>query len=187
VYRSLVAATTIEIAKSGRATCRACKKPIAKGELRFGLEGTGGFVDASTPTFMWHHLVCAAGKHPDETRAALAAYEGDIPDRAAVDAKLAEAEAKKPPPFPHADRAPTGRARCLECGEAIPKGALRVAIERDIERGMTTTKGAGYLHPACAAAYVESQGSTHDELTAAIQANTRDLSEADLAEIFSVV
>ncbi len=182
-----MAATTIEIAKSGRAACRACKKPIAKGELRFGLEGTGGFADTDAPTFLWHHLECAAGKHPDELRAALAAFDGEVPGRDALDAKLAEADARKPPPFPHADRAPTGRAKCLECGEPLPKGELRVAIERDIERGMTVTKGAGYLHPKCAAAYVEAQGSTHEELTAGLQANTRGLSEEDLAALFAVV
>lgn len=187
MYRSAVAATTIEIAKSGRAACRACKKPIAKGELRFGLEGTGGFTDASTPTFMWHHLLCAAGKHPDETRAALAAFDGDVPGRDAIDAKLVEMESKKPPPYPHVDRAPTGRAKCLGCGETIPKGDLRVAIERDIERGMTITKGAGYLHLACAAGYVEANGSTHDELTEALAKNTRDLSEDDLAAVFEIV
>lgn len=182
-----MAATTIEIAKSGRAACRACKKAIAKGELRFGLEGTGGFADTGAPTFLWHHLLCAAGKHPDELRAALAAFDGDVPDRSALDARLAEAEAKKPPPFPHADRAPTGRARCQECGEPIGKGALRVVIERDIERGMTVTKGAGYLHPPCAAAHVEAKGSTHEALTTALHANTRDLSEADLDELFATV
>ncbi len=167
--------------------CRACRKPIAKGELRFGLEGQGGFADTGEPTFMWHHLECAATKHPDETRSALEAFQGEVPNRDGVMAKLAEADAKKPPPFPHADRAPTGRARCQACSEAIPKGELRVVIERDIERGMTTAKGAGYLHPACAAAYVETQGGTHDELTAGLHKNTRGLSETDLELLFSVV
>ncbi len=182
-----MARTTIEEAKSSRATCRACRKPIAKGELRFGLEGTGGFADTDAPTFMWHHMQCAATKHPDEMRDALKAYEGDVPEREAIEGKLAEAEAKKPPPFPHADRAPTGRARCLGCSEAIAKGELRVAIERDIERGMTVTKGAGYLHPKCAAAYVESQGSTHEALTEGLRKNTRDLSDDDLDQLFSEV
>jgi poly [ADP-ribose] polymerase len=187
VYLSPVAKTTIETAKSGRATCRACRKPIAKGELRFGLEGTGGFAETDAPTFMWHHLECAAKKHPDEMREELGRYEGEVPGRDAIEAKLAEAEAAKPPPFPHADRAPTGRARCLACSEAIAKGELRVAIEREIERGMTVTKGAGYLHPKCAAGYVEAQGSTHEELTEGIRKNSRDLGPADLDELFEVV
>jgi hypothetical protein len=60
-------------------------------------------------------------------------------------------------------------------------------VERDIERGMTVTKGAGYLHPACAAAYVEAQGGTHAALTEGLQKNTRDLSDADKDELFATV
>ena len=36
----------IEEAKSGRAGCRTCRKPIAKGELRFGEEVENQFADA---------------------------------------------------------------------------------------------------------------------------------------------
>jgi hypothetical protein len=179
-------AAMIETAKSSRAMCRACRKPIAKGELRLGVEGTASFGD-DAPSFMWHHMKCAASKHPDELREALRTYESEVPEREEIERLVAEAEAKKPPPFPHADRAPTGRARCLECGEALAKGELRVAIERDIERGMTVTKGAGYLHPKCAAQYVEAHGSTHDELTEGLQKNTRGLSAQDLDALFAVV
>ena len=51
---------------------------------------------------------------------------------------------------------------------------------------MTVTKGAGYLHPACAAAYVEEQGGTHDTLTHELRANTR-LPEVDLETLFEEV
>lgn len=180
-------AHTIEIAKSGRAGCRTCRQPIAKGELRFGEETPNAFGDAGEMTFRWHHLKCAATKLPTELKGALDAYTGEVPGRAEIDALIATAEASRPPPFPHADRAPTGRAKCLACGEPLAKGALRVAIEREIERGMTTQKGAGYLHPACAAPYVEEKGMTHDELTAALQKNTRGLTDADLAELFATV
>jgi poly [ADP-ribose] polymerase len=179
-------ADTIEIAKSGRAGCRSCNKPIAKGELRFGEETVNQFAEGGETSYRWHHLACAAEKLVDKLRPALAAYEGDVPDRAAIEQKMASAEASKPPPYPHADRAPTGRARCLGCREPIVKDALRVAIERDIERGMTVTKGAGYLHPACAAAYVESQGGTHDALTEALRANSK-LSDADTDALFAEV
>lgn len=177
----------IEIAKSGRATCRTCRSAIAKDTLRLGEEVTNGFAEGGETTFRWHHLPCAAKKHPDALREALAAWDGDVPDRAALDAALAEAEAKKPPPFPHADKAPTGRARCQSCGEAIPKGALRVAFEREIERGMTVTKGAGYVHPACAAGFFEEKGTSHADLTSALRANTRDLDEAELDALFAEV
>lgn len=179
-------AHTIEVAKSSRAACRSCRANIAKGELRFGEEVENQF-DAGQMTYRWHHLSCAAQKLPNQLSETLARYEGDVPNRAELDKTIAEAAAKLPPPFPYADRAPTGRASCQGCGENIPKGALRVAVERDIERGMSTTKGAGYLHPKCAAAYVEEHGGNHDDLTAGLRKNTRDLSEADLETLFAEV
>ncbi len=182
-----IMAHTIEVAKSGRATCRSCRNAIPKGELRFGEETPNQFGDAGDMTYRWHHIKCAAQKLPDELRIALATYPDPIAERAELETLMAEADANKPPPFPYGDRAPTGRAKCQACGETIPKGALRVAIERDIERGMTVTKGAGYLHPACAAGYVEEQGGTHDALTTGIRTNTRSLSPADLDALFAEV
>lgn len=180
-------AHTIEIAKSGRAGCRSCKSPIAKGELRFGEETANQFGEPGDTSYRWHHIKCAAQKLPAELREALGAHSGEVPERDELDKLMAEADATKPPPFPYADRAPTGRAKCQGCGETIPKEGLRVAVERDIERGMTVTKGAGYLHPACAAAYVEEHGGTHAKLTEDLRANTRSLSEADLDTLFAEV
>jgi poly [ADP-ribose] polymerase len=183
---------TIEVAKSGRAGCRTCRKPIAKGELRFGEEVENQFGDAGDMSYRWHHMACAAASKTEELRATLASPpEGaaPVPDeqRAELEKVMAEADAKKPPPYPHADKAPTGRARCQGCGENIPKGELRVAFERDIERGMTTTKGAGYHHPKCAAAYLEQQGSTHEQLTSGLRENTRDLSDEEMDRLFAEV
>ncbi|MBX3228696.1 MAG: hypothetical protein KIT84_08590 [Labilithrix sp.] len=182
-------AHTIEEAKSGRAGCRTCRKPIAKGELRFGEETENAFGDAGDTTFRWHHLACAAGSKSDELRATLPAFEVAVPaeQRAELEKLMAEADAKKPPPFPHADKAPTGRARCQACQENIAKGELRVAFEREIERGMTMQKGAGYLHPKCAAAFMEEKGTSHEELTEGIRKNTRDLSDAELDRLFAEV
>lgn len=179
-------AHTIEIAKSSRAGCRTCRNPIAKGELRFGQETPNAFGEPGDLSYRWHHLPCAAQKLPEDLRTALHAFEGDIPNRAELETLMAAADATKPPPFPYADRAPTGRAKCLACSEAIPKGALRVAIERDLERGMTVTKGAGYLHPACATAFVAEHGGTHDAFTEQLRANTR-LPEADLEALLADV
>jgi hypothetical protein len=181
-------AHVIEEAKSGRAGCRTCRKPIAKGELRFGEEVPNQFGDEGDTSYRWHHLNCAASAKPEELKSALATFEGMPPEqRAEVDRLIAEAEAKKPPPYPHADKAPTGRARCQGCGENIAKGEIRVAFEREIERGMGTQKGAGYLHPRCAAAYLEQQGSTHDALTEAIRTNTRGLEEEEMERLFAEV
>ncbi len=179
-------AHTIEVAKSGRAACRSCRKPIPKGELRFGEETVNAFAEGDM-TYRWHHLKCAASKLSAELREGLSAFAGEVPEREEIEALMAKADAAKPPPFPHADKAPTGRAKCLGCSESLPKGALRVVIEREIERGMSVTKGAGYLHPKCAAGYVESQGGSHEELTTGLRQNTRDLSESELDQLFAEV
>lgn len=179
-------AHVIEIAKSGRAACRSCRQPIPKGELRFGEETVNTFSEGDT-TFRWHHLKCAASKLADELGATLASFEGEIPNRAEIDELMQKAVASKPPPFPHADIAPTGRAKCLGCGEGLAKGAVRVVIEREISRGMATAKGAGYLHPKCAAAYVEGEGSSHDELTEGLRKNTRGFSDDQLDALFAEV
>jgi poly [ADP-ribose] polymerase len=167
-------ANVIEEAKSGRASCRTCKKPIAKGELRFGEEAPNAFGDA--PSMRWHHLTCAAEKLPAELKAALDEYPGTVANRAELDQLMADSLAKgraKPGGFPYADKAPTGRARCLQCSQSIEKDSLRVAIEREIDTGAMVTKGAGYLHPACVAAYLEASGGDKDALLDGLRENSR--------------
>jgi poly [ADP-ribose] polymerase len=180
-------ANHIEEAKSGRASCRTCKKPIAKGELRLGVEAANAFGD--TPSMQWHHLACAAAKLPVELGDALKAYVGDVPDRAALEQAMTDAIAKghaKPGGFPYADRAPTGRAKCMQCGEAIAKDSLRVAVERELEVGGNVQTGAGYLHPACVAAYLESHEGDAGETVAGLRTNSR-LPEADLAGVIAAI
>jgi hypothetical protein len=173
-------ANVIEEAKSGRASCRTCRKPIAKGELRFGVETQTQFSD--TPSLQWHHLPCAAGKLPAELRAALTDYAGEVPNRAELDAAMEQADkqaAARPAAHPYADHAPTGRAKCMQCGEPIEKGAFRVAVERELEIGAQVTRGAGYLHPRCVAENLENVGGSADELIEGLRANSR-LPEGEL-------
>ena len=180
-------ANMIEEAKSGRASCRTCKKTIAKGELRLGVEVTTQFSD--TPSMQWHHLLCAAGKLPVELAEALKAYPGEVAERAALEAAMAEAIKSgkaKPGGFPYVDKAPTGRAKCMQCEEAIPKDSFRVAVEREIETGAMQQRSAGYLHPACVAANLENTGGSIDELTAALEANSR-IPKADLDGVIASV
>jgi len=165
-------AETIETAKTGRAKCRACRQPIEKGSLRFGEEQPSQFAEGMQ--WVWFHLSCAAKSKPVQVRAAMDAFDGEIPDRAALEASMAAADTA-PTVFPYAERAPTGRSRCLHCREPIEKDALRVATERELEMGRT---GAGYLHPRCARAFVEDP-----ELPAALRRNSRGLGDADLAEL----
>jgi poly [ADP-ribose] polymerase len=167
-------ANLIEEAKSGRASCRTCKKAIAKGELRFGEEAPSAFGD--TPTLRWHHLACAAERLPAELKAALEQYPGEVPDRATLEQRMAGALAKghaKPGGFPYADKAPSGRARCQHCQQPIEKDSLRVAFEREIETGTMVTRGAGYLHPACVPAWLEASGGDKTQLAEGLRANSR--------------
>ena len=180
-------ANVIEEAKSGRASCRTCKKAIAKGELRFGEEAPNAFGDQ--PTLRWHHLACAADKLPAELKAALADYPGEVANRAELEQHMADAISKgraKPGGLPHADKAPTGRARCMQCGEAIAKDTLRVAVEREIETGAMVTQSAGYLHPACAGTYTDAKGGDREALVEGLRTNSR-LTDADLAAVIEAV
>ena len=175
-------ANVIEEAKSGRASCRTCKKAIAKGELRFGEEAPNAFGDE--PTLRWHHLACAAERLPAELKAVLDGHP-EVPDRAALDKIMADALAKgraKPGGYPYADKAPTGRARCMQCQEAIAKDTLRVAVEREIETGTTVTRGAGYMHPKCVAAHVEATEGDLGVLVEGLRANSR-LAPEDLEAV----
>jgi Poly(ADP-ribose) polymerase and DNA-Ligase Zn-finger region len=174
-------AHTIEAAKSGRASCRSCKKPIAKGELRFGEETLSAFAAGET-TYQWHHLLCAAQRKPSELKVALDATTLDIPDRAALDKEMADAGKKvKPGTFPYAEHAPSGRSKCLGCDQTIDKGLLRVAIEREVDTGSFVTTGAGYLHVGCAKAYTADK--VEGDLLSRIKQNSPALSDADVATL----
>jgi poly [ADP-ribose] polymerase len=142
----------VEIAASGRASCRGCKKPIAKGTPRFAEETLNQFSDEGGMTYRYWHLPCAATKMANEVGAALAAFDGAVDDRPAIDALVAE---HWRPESPYAERASTGRARCRACDETIKKGELRVAFERVFESPMGPQKGAAYAHPRCVGTYLD--------------------------------
>lgn len=168
----------IEPAKSGRAKCRSCKKAIEKGSLRLGEEILDPFGSGGT-THVWHHVDCAAEKKPDELKAAIADYPDEIPGRDALEKKIAESMEKLPPStFPYAEKAPTGRSRCMACESNIDKDTLRVAVEREVDTGTFKTKGAGYLHPMCAADFTGDE-----EMFEKVKANSRGLSDEQLAEL----
>lgn len=168
----------IEPAKSGRAKCRSCKKAIEKGALRLGEETLDPFGSGGT-THVWHHVECAAEKKPDELKAAMADFAGEIPGKANLEKTLAESQKKLPPgTFPYAEKAPTGRSKCMACEESIEKDTLRIAVEREVDTGTFKTKGPGYLHPMCAADFTGDSG-----MFAKVKANSRELTKDQLAEL----
>jgi hypothetical protein len=84
------------VSPSGRAACRTCKQKIARGELRFGEETKNIFSNGGEPSFRWYHLKCAAEKKAKIFAPVLAAFPGEIVDRATLEATVAAATAKKP-------------------------------------------------------------------------------------------
>lgn len=166
----------IEAAKTGRAKCRSCRQPIAKGIPRFGEEQPSAFAEGLQ--WVWYHLDCAAKKRPMQVRAALAAFEGDVPGRGDLDRLLAEAD-ESATTTPYAERAPTGRSKCQQCEQPIEKGTLRIAFERELEVGGMSRAGVGYLHSSCAAKYLDQE----KDLLATLRKNSRGLSDSDIAEL----
>ena len=147
----------LEVSPSGRAGCRGCKKSVAKGEVRFAESYT--MPGAEDVSYRYWHLPCAAAKLGASLKSALDAYEGDLPERAEIELAFANAPKKtgKDRPLPHADRAQTARAKCIQCGEAIEKATLRIGIQREADPG-SFARGPSYLHPPCALAYVRESG-----------------------------
>lgn len=176
--------STIETAKTGRAKCRACKQAIAKGELRYGDEVASQFGDGEQ--LQWYHLACAAEARPEQLGPVLESYAGDVPDRAAILASLPAAtrdiglqKVQK------AERAPTGRATCLQCKQPIAKDSWRIAVERELDNGgVPGMRGSGYLHVPCAAPYLQS---SKEGLLARVKRRTPELTAGDLAELTALV
>jgi hypothetical protein len=174
----------IEVAKTGRASCRTCKKSIAKGELRLGEEVPNAFAAGET-THQWHHLPCAAKKKAAVLTLALESTDVEVPDKEALlNEAAAHKKGDKPAAFPYAERAKTGRSMCLLCSEAIEKGTLRVAVEREVDTGMFVTKGPGYLHSTCALGWLaDNGGPDRAGLLAAVKSNSTALEAGDVAAL----
>lgn len=170
---------TIEPAASGRAKCRGCKQPIAKGELRFGERLPNPFADGEMT--IWFHLECAALRRPAAFMETIESDPGPLPDNDL--AKLREVATvgtahHRLERICGAERAPSGRARCRACGEAIKKQTWRIALEF-FEEGMFNP--AGYVHPSCALEYFGTR-----DIESRI-ARFGDLERADVTELMREV
>jgi hypothetical protein len=140
-----------EAAPSGRAKCRGCGQPIAKGVLRFGEQLSNPFGEGQMTH--WFHPGCAAYKRPEVLLDALASAPPELDHQEVLEraarqtlmlARLVRIDG--------AERAPSGQAHCRHCREPIGKGAWRIRLVFH-EEG--TFSPGGYIHVACRKAYFE--------------------------------
>ena len=156
------------------AKCRGCGQAIAAGVLRFGEAVPNAFGEGES--WQWHHLDCGALKRPEPFLQALEAAAG-VPEaeRLKADAQLGIDHARLPR-IAGAEHDPSGRAQCRHCKTAIAKGAWRIALVF-WEEGRFNA--AGFVHPACAAAYFE----TAEGVMARVRRFAPGLADAELEEI----
>jgi hypothetical protein len=140
----------LEPAPTGRARCRACGEPIAKGELRLGDVFESPFAEDATTT-QWYHPACAAHKRPDVVVAALQDRAERVDGGAALLATARQGVAlRRLPRIDGAERAPTGRASCRACKKRIAKDAWRIRL---VFFDQGRFDASGFVHATCAAAY----------------------------------
>jgi len=166
----------MEIAPTGRAKCRGCGQPIAKGERRFGERLPNPFADEGGEMTHWFHLVCAAYRRPEALLETLPSVTEPIDRQADLEreAQLGVTY-RRLPRVNVAERASSGRAACRACKAPIPKGGWRISLLY-YEDGRFAPSG--FIHLTCARTYLE----TIDFLPR-LRHFTPALSEADLTEI----
>ena len=139
----------IEAASTGRAKCRACEQPIAKGVLRFPQRRPNPFGEGEMT--LWFHPMCAAFKRPQPLADLL--KSDPSPEGAAELLSVAERSLahRRLPRVSGAQTAPTGRARCRHCKELIDKGTWRIPLVY-FEEGRFAPMG--FIHAGCAEEYL---------------------------------
>jgi len=139
----------IELASSGRARCRACRRPIAKGQERFAEAVPNPVAEGESQHY--YHVECASERRPKPFAALLATLDPPRPDLAPLAAAAALAsEHPRLERLGLLERAKSARANCRQCHEPIEKDAWRVALQ-PIEEGRLAAWG--FVHLACAGAY----------------------------------
>jgi ribosomal protein L37AE/L43A len=165
---------SIETAATGRAKCRACKKPIEKGSLRFAESAPNPMTEGETKHYF--HPLCAAERRSERMLAFLESHAEAIEGR---DALVAAAALGVSQPrlqrLGQVERASSGRATCRHCRETIAKGALRVALQ-PMEEGRPTSWG--FVHADCARGYTGVQPSLER-----LQRSSADLPREDWDEL----
>lgn len=139
----------IEVASSGRARCRACRRTLTKGQERFAEAVPNPVAEGESQHY--YHLECAAERRPKPFAALLKALDPPRADLEALGAAAALAlEHHRLERLGTLERAKSARATCRQCREPIEKDAWRVALQ-PIEEGRLAAWG--FVHLRCAAAY----------------------------------
>lgn len=163
-----------ESASSGRAKCRGCGQPIARGELRFGERLPNPFADGEMT--IWFHPACAAYKRPESLLQTLGESSEGVPDREQLEATARASIAhRRLPRIDGAERATSGQAKCRHCRETIGKGDWRIRLVHYDEGRFSP---GGYLHLGCRKDYFET-----DEVLEPVLHFSPGLSDADREEL----
>ncbi len=163
----------IEAASSGRAKCRSCDQPIAKGELRFGERQPNAFGDGEMT--LWFHLRCGAYSRPEPFLEAQSSAPSDAGLEPLAAAARFGIEHRRVPRLHGAERAASGRAHCRSCRELIGKGEWRLPLVFFEDYRFSP---GGYVHTRCAREYFETT-----ELLDRIRHFAPQLDDAELAEV----
>lgn len=140
-----------EPATTGRSKCRACARPIERGEVRFGERIPNPFAEGETT--LWFHPLCAAYKRPEPLLQRLAEPHENVPDPAALELAAKQSAAyRRLPRIDGAERAPSGQAKCRCCRQPIARGTWRIRIVY-FEEGRFTP--GGFVHLDCRATHFE--------------------------------
>src|SRR5262249_5410374 len=116
-----------EAATSGRAKCRGCGQPIARGDVRFGERLPNPFAEGEMT--LWFHPLCAAYKRPEPVLQGLREATESVPDRERLEqVARASTSHRRLPRIDGAERAPSGQAKCRSCREPIERGAWRIRL-----------------------------------------------------------
>ena len=168
-----------ESAKTGRAKCRACGKPVAAGTIRFGERVPNPFADDGGETTHWFHVACAAYSRPEAFLEGLAECQEQLPDRDRLEsAAKSGVEHRRLPRVAGANRAASGRAACRACKEPIAKDTWRIALNYYDEGRFAPS---GFIHITCAPAYLETTNSA--EIVERIRHFSPELNETDFQDI----
>jgi hypothetical protein len=101
----------------------------------------------------WFHLRCAAYKRPEPLLEALTLSTDPLAEREQLEQTARRSiEHRRLPRIDGGERAPGSQAKCRSCHEVIARGTWRIRLVF-YEEGRFVP--AGFVHPACSAAYFE--------------------------------